>query len=170
MPRPIARNRVSDLEEYVSNSSAWRKLVEGNVHLIGWVASVASSALAINAANLRDSVDAIQSALSLRNTASLPREDIACTDEELLQIIGDNVLGHVARYIADTEEWHADAQWALRQWERGVFDDIRGDYIAVYQKEVLEAGDDPNELRRKWARTKGVPFQRIIVKYVGIEE
>ena len=72
--------------------------------------------------------------------------------------------------VLDVAAWHADARWALRIWAEGGFDSDKGDYAAVYDEQVLEYGSDPNELRRKWSVTKSVPFQRIFVKYVGVEE
>jgi hypothetical protein len=72
--------------------------------------------------------------------------------------------------ISDPIDWHADAQWALQQWEDGAFDTIEHDYVVVYKKRTLGCGDDPTEFRRTWSENLAVPFQRIIVKYVGAEE
>jgi hypothetical protein len=40
----------------------------------------------------------------------------------------------------------------------------------VYNKQCLAHGNNPNELRRYWSEKLQVPFQRIVVKYIGVEE
>ena len=68
------------------------------------------------------------------------------------------------------QAWHADAQWALQQWQNGAFDGRNEDYVAIYMKDIKGYGSDPVALRSEWAQKCGVVPQRIIVDYIGTEE
>lgn len=87
-------------------------------------------------------------------------------DERQLIGIAKKVVGK----LQYSQAWHADAQWALQQWQNGAFDGRNEDYVAIYMKDIKGYGSDPVALRSEWAQKCGVVPQRIIVDYIGTEE
>jgi hypothetical protein len=92
------------------------------------------------------------------------------TETKRLKLSPNDSPPEIATVIADPTAWHADMQWALQEWEKGAFEQVSAEYVAVYNKQCLAHGNNPNELRRYWSEQLQVPFQRIVVKYIGVEE
>lgn len=120
---------------------------------------------------------------ALPSWVAMHRTDIGCDASERVQIarmisrrlglsessrrneykVSDAELLRLAKIAVTEIRWHADAQWALQQWQARGFDPTRGEYVAIYSQAIQGYGDDPDELRESLALKYGVPPQRIIV-------
>jgi hypothetical protein len=188
MSRAIARESVQGKVE--KDEDEWKAILGQKVPLLAWFAINDRGRFSIEVTRRRAQhvVRVIETQTATRDISTQAREDIDRTDEQLLELAAladlsarkplaheqdaapsDGNLRETAA-VTDPPAWHADAQWALEQWEAGAFDNVEHDFVAVYDKDMLGTGDDPTELKEHWSRKLGVPFQRIFVKYVGTEE
>jgi two-component SAPR family response regulator len=60
-----------------------------------------------------------------------------------------------------------DAQWALKSLSTGQFKDLEGEFIGVFDQEVIATGNEESEVRTMVSRLKGVPEKEIVVEYKG---
>lgn len=156
MPNGILRTAKMPLETH-----EWKQFLARKVNLASWIAIHRTEI----PCDSRQRLSVVELLLKeLRLSCDVVREDIPLDDERLLSLIRTTVES------LNRLEWHADAQWALGQWQSGAFDGLKEDYVAIYLKQVRGFGCDPVALRNKWATKFGVQPQRIIIDYIGTEE
>jgi hypothetical protein len=68
---------------------------------------------------------------------------------------------------SDVPESLDDACFAMQEMLRNAFDDIPGDFVAVYQKKVVGSGDDETALRQRLSEEYRVDPERFFVAYKG---
>lgn len=112
--------------------------------------------------------DPNEAARMLREVASLISTERLSVDEAPVENIEVAAAENEASFVEGNS--HADAQWALQQWESGAFDGRAETYVAIFNRKILEFSNDPKSLKERWAKTLGVPACRILVDYIGSGE
>jgi hypothetical protein len=64
------------------------------------------------------------------------------------------------------QEYFADWNWVDDEYNARRWDEYAGNYIAVYHKQLLGHGPDPNELRDRVAREHQLPPGLILTTYI----
>ncbi|MDE1821736.1 MAG: hypothetical protein KGJ23_05455 [Euryarchaeota archaeon] len=60
----------------------------------------------------------------------------------------------LSAWEAEHVEFSRNSRWARTHW--GSFEPFRGKFVAVGRRQVLGSGDDPGELRSKFAGERGL--------------
>lgn len=60
----------------------------------------------------------------------------------------------------------ADENWVNEEYDKGTFDEFRGNYIAVVNKKVLGHGKNPHKLRELVSAETGIRANRIITTLI----
>ncbi len=172
MPSTISRSREKGTKDVKKEN--WRMLLWNKVPLVPWIAINGRRVSQFRFAECHRVARAVLRTLHINDATPIAREDIELSDDELLNVVNQQVAilrdATASQVVTDVMQWRDDAAWALQQWQDGAFDGHEEDYVAVYQNETKGFGNDPNELRRFWSEKFGIPFQRIIVQYIGAED